>query len=230
MYLTNRRTGLTFLVGIALWSLPASASAQQDDGFTYRIGECNPYNDEAWRRYYKGVQSGSPVDQLYNTIRARYAQAEEDSAYTEQLRQQFEEDRARFNELNNDYNREVRDYNNETREYQKEQEDFQDQLTEFRENPPGSSPMDEARINRKKELADWGRDLKKWKDDLNNWSGELNDKFENLQQIRQDLNKVVRQIDNYVKGADQNIQQYQQLSNTYQLLRIRRQDNRRHAG
>ena len=46
-----------------------SDGKQADDGYTYRIGEVNPYNDNAWHRYYQGVGSGSRINKLYNEIR-----------------------------------------------------------------------------------------------------------------------------------------------------------------
>jgi chromosome segregation ATPase len=219
------------LAAVGLCSLVVPASAQQGSGFTYRIGECNPYDDNAWLKTYNSVQSGSEMDKLYNSMRARFAQSQQDSAYLDKVRRQYDADRARWTELNDDYTDELRDYKEDLRAYNKE---ASVKILHYKFGDPNDNDAGKpVTVEKSPRQLAREKDLRAWKRDLDDWSGDLDEKNEKIQQMRQDLNNVFRQIDNYSRKAEQNSQEVQRLSSTYQSLRnrtIRRQDNRRHAG
>lgn len=194
-----------------------------DDGYTYRIGEVNPYNDNAWYRHYRGVQSGSRIDNLYNLVTAREAQRREDADYINGLRRRYDEGRARWDAMNQESQQDRREYNDEIREYNAAWAEYEGEAS----RRGLFATESDAEKDRRAELD-------KWRKKLDGWSDDIDDKYERLQELRGELNELVRQTDAYTRKAEENVRATQQLTNEYQTLKyqeaVRRRMNTRPRG
>ncbi len=192
--------------------------SQADDGYTYRIGEVNPYNDNSWYRYYRGVGSGSRINKLYNEIHARWRQSQADLRYWEECGHRYDEGRRRWYSLNTDYRRELTAYNTAARaleDAKQTKEGWNDRdrtLYDMLTRPNARQYFDaEGKLIDDKYIEDLKEDLDARKTKLDGMSAELD-------RIALELNQFAADMNMYVQGAERNNAAIKAMSNDYQLL------------
>jgi len=197
---------LTLVLGMGLLlGAPVQSQEQPDDGYTYRIGEVNPYNDNTWYRYYRGVRNGSNINKLYSEMKARQGQRDEDRRYYEGVQRRYDEGRRRWDQRNEEYRRELRAYNSAARAL----EDAKRNLNKDQSLFSARRVYDESG-----NLIDDDY-IQKLQEDLEDRQGEIDRMMDRLSEMSQELNRFYEGMERYRKGAEWNIRMITELSNQY---------------